>query len=124
MILDMINAGDIKGAMENLGCKVENKEGMITFVTKKLETQLSDKIKEYEYKSQITFSSESAKQTALENIQKQIDEIKKKIECIKSRILENNTCPICCDDIKIVLLCLVVITHSVLNVFQLSFSST
>lgn len=98
--MDMINAGDIKGAMENLGCKVENKEGMITFVTKKLETQLSDKIKEYEYKSQITFSSESAKQTALENIQKQMDEIKKKIECIKSRILENNTCPICCDDIK------------------------
>ena len=82
----MINAGDIKGATENLGCKVENKEGMITFVTKKLETQLNDKKMEYQYKSQITYSSETAKENALSNIQKQIEEIEKKIECIKSRI--------------------------------------
>ena len=41
--MNMINAGDIKGAMVNLGCKIENQEGMISFVTKKLETQLNDK---------------------------------------------------------------------------------
>ena len=72
---------------------------MITFVTKKLETQLSDKQKEFDYKSQITYSNESAKQTALDNVMKQIEEIQKKIDCIKTRILENNTCPVCCDDI-------------------------
>ena len=97
--MNMINAGDIKGAMENMGCKVENQEGMISFVTKKLKTQLEDRQKEYEYKSSITYSSESAKKNALENIEGQIQEIQKKIDCIKTRILENNTCAICCDEI-------------------------
>ena len=98
--MNMINAGDIKGAIENMGCKVKTQDSLIKLVTKKLKTQLNDKNAEYTYKSQIFYSSEQAKTAALENIQKQIDEIQKKIDCIKARILENNHCPICADDIE------------------------
>ena len=105
--MNMINAGDVKGAMENMGCKVKSQENLITFVTKKLEIQLEDKQKELEYKSQISYSTEQVKIQAIEKIQQQIQELGRKIECIKKRITENNHCPICADDItnKVIVSC-------------------
>tara|TARA_B100000795_G_scaffold262800_1_gene241124 strand:- start:324 stop:2144 length:1821 start_codon:yes stop_codon:yes gene_type:complete len=105
--MNMINAGDIKSAMENMGCKIQTQDNLIEFVTKKIEIQLEDKIKELHYKSNISYSTEQAKIQALENINKQIHELEKKIECIKTRILENNHCPICADDItnKVIVSC-------------------
>lgn len=105
--MSMINAGDIKGAMDSMGCKIQNEDTLIGFVTKKLEIQLRDKKTEFTYKSQISYSSAQVKQQSLDNIQKQIDEINQKIDCIKKRILENNHCAICTDDItnKVIVSC-------------------
>lgn len=98
-IMDMINAGDIKGAMTHMGCQIENPKSIIDLVTKKLEKFLRDRKAEFQYKSGLTYTNEAAKKQALDNVQKQIDETEKKIDCIKTRIFENNTCPICADEI-------------------------
>ena len=105
--MNMINAGDIDGAMESIGCEKHSEESLVGLVTKKLETQLHDKRLEYEYKSNITYTNSIVKQQALDKIQEQIDDIVKKIECIKVRIVDNTTCPICYDDInnKVIVTC-------------------
>ena len=47
--MNMINAGDIEGAMEHIGCEKHNEESLVKNVTKKFETELHDNEKEYEY---------------------------------------------------------------------------
>ena len=105
--MNMINAGDISGAMEHIGCEKHSEESLVSLVTKKLNTELHNKQKEYEYKSAITYTNAQAKQQALEKIQEEIQSIEKKIECVKLRVVENTTCPVCCDEItnKVIVTC-------------------
>ena len=97
--MNMINAGDIEGAMENIGCEKHNEESLVKVVTKKLETELHDKRKELEYKSSISYSTAQAKKQAIDKLVEEISAIEKKIECVKLRVIENTTCPVCCDEI-------------------------
>lgn len=105
--MNMINAGDISGAMEHIGCEKHSEESLVSLVTKKLETDLHDKKKEYEYKSSITYTNVHVKKLALDKIHDEISSIEKKIECVKLRIVENTTCPVCCDEInnKVIVTC-------------------
>lgn len=98
--MNMINAGDIEGAMEHIGCEKHNEESLVKNVTKKLETELHDKEKEFEYKSAISYSTALAKQQALDKLREEIKAIENKIECVRLRIIENTTCPVCCDEIN------------------------
>ncbi len=106
-IMEMINGGDIKGAMEMLGGKVNSQENIVKILTKKLQDELQNKKLEYEYKSNIIYVNEEIKLQTLEKIKTQIEKTQTKIDCIKKRIIDNNSCPICADDItnKVVVAC-------------------
>ena len=105
--MNMINAGDIQGAMEHIGCEKHSEESLIKLVTKKLETELHDKRKEFEYKSAISYSTALAKQQALDKLQEEIKAIEEKIECVRLRVVDSKTCPVCYDEIcnKVIVTC-------------------
>ena len=99
-VMTMINAGDISGAIEASGFETNSEEGLIKNLTKTLESKLNNKKIELNAKQLMTYSSASAKETALKKIQEDIAELEEKINCIKTRTLETEGCPICCDSIK------------------------
>ena len=99
-VMTMINAGDISGAIEASGFETSSETGLIKNLTKTLESKLNNKKIELNAKQQMTYSSASAKETALKKIQEDIDELEEKISCIKKRTLETEGCPICCDTIR------------------------
>ena len=97
--INMINAGDIQGAMKNMNCyKVEHKN-LIETVTKDLNIDLKNKKIEFEMKSKMTFSSKYAKEQSLSNISKAIAHIESKINTLVTRIKDHNMCSICFDNI-------------------------
>lgn len=99
-IMDHINGGDIEGAIEKLNCKKITEKDLIEAVTKDFEDKLNNRKIEYQAKSQMTYSSASAKKESLDKIKQKIQELEIKIEGIKSKLNDNNLCSICYDDIE------------------------
>ena len=96
-VMSMINAGDISGAIESSGFDTDSEEGLIKNLTKNLESKLNNKKIELNAKQQMTYSTLLAKETALKKIKEDIKELEDKIKCIKTRTLETEACPVCCD---------------------------
>jgi hypothetical protein len=106
-IMNMINAGNIQGAMENMNCYKVEDNNLIQTVTNELNIELENKKIEHTMKSQMIYSSEIAKKHSLEKIEKDIRDIENKIKILVDRINEHNVCSICFDDIdnKTILKC-------------------
>lgn len=99
-ILSHINAGDVQGAIEKLNCTKVDESNLIKTATKELENNIANKKIEYEMKSKMIYSSESAKKKSLENIDNKIKELEHKKKSIIDRLNENKICPICYDEIN------------------------
>jgi SNF2 family DNA or RNA helicase len=98
--LQMINAGDIKGAMEAMNCyKVEHKN-LIETVTEELNIELKNKKIEYDMKSKMVYSTSASKKNALKVISEAIDKIQNKINLLTERIKEHEMCSICFDSFE------------------------
>ena len=97
-IMNHINGGDIEGAIEKLNCKKISEKFLIEAVTKDLEDKLHNKKIEYDMKSQMSYSSEHAKNESLDKIKLKIKNLEEKISGIKSKLNDNNLCSICYDD--------------------------
>ena len=98
-VMAMINAGDIKGAIESSGIEQSSSENLVGLLTQEFENKLHNKRIEYEAKEKMTYSSADAKKKSLDKIKDSIQDLETKIECIKKRVLETEGCPICFDDI-------------------------
>ena len=98
-ILNMINAGDIHSAIQQIGCETLEEDNLINIVTRDLKNNLNNKKLEYQMKSQMVYASASQKETALTNIREKITELESKIEDLKERITDNSLCCICYDEI-------------------------
>jgi SNF2 family DNA or RNA helicase len=96
-LLSFINAGDIQGAVESLDCSKVSEEGLISAVTKDLQSKLDNKIIELEMKSKMSWSNEVAKKETLGKISNKIDELKQKISNIKEKLDDSSHCNICFD---------------------------
>jgi hypothetical protein len=99
-IMNHINAGDIKGAIELLNCHKVTEKDLIKGVTNDFEEKLNNKIIELEMKTKMTYSSDSAKLESLTKIRESISQLQTKIRGIKDKINDNNLCCICYDDIE------------------------
>ena len=98
-VINLINAGEIAGAISKFQCQKTTNENLTSVVTKDLEQELHNKQIEFEMKSKMTFSTSAAKEQSLERINLAIHKFKSKIETLKNRLKENNICPICYDDV-------------------------
>ena len=95
-ILDKINAGDIIGAIKELGGKNETEDDIIELVLKELKRELFNKEAEKNYINSMDISNE-IKLIKLKNIDNDIQQQQNKINNLKERIsyISTKNCSIC-----------------------------
>ena len=101
-IMDMLHAGDTRGALQALGVHDETPTSIIDSLTTTLRKELEQQRRKYEFSKTIEYSSESAKQKSLESQEVKIQSLVSRIETIEKRMSEIETanCPICYSDIE------------------------
>jgi hypothetical protein len=101
-MLERLNAGDVKGALDSLGMSAHSEEEVTKAVTESLLKDLDHAQKTYEYKQSIPYSSDSVKAKALEVCQQKIVSIQSRISAIEERIKKasSENCPICYCDVS------------------------
>jgi SNF2 family DNA or RNA helicase len=100
-MLEMLNAGDVAGALQSIGITAHSEEEITKAVTASLEVELDNAQKTYEYKKTIVYSSDAAKVKALEVCEQKIASVKSRITAINERITnaKEQTCPICYSEV-------------------------
>jgi len=93
-IINLINAGEIDGAINKFNCQKTTKTNLVATITAELENELNNKKIEYEMRWKMSFNN---KQHVIEKISLEIYKLINKINLIKDRLKENNMCPICYD---------------------------
>jgi hypothetical protein len=101
-MLERLNAGDVKGALESLGMNAHSEEEITKAVTESLQKDLDHAQKTLTYKQSIEYSSDAVKGKAIEACQQKIASIQSRISAIEERIKKagSETCPICYCDIS------------------------
>ena len=100
----MLNAGDVKGAIDKIGCNIVTTTNIIDIVTEKQTTRLQNLQREIQYLNSV----ECNNLTEIEQLQKriktkteEIDKLNAQLQGIKERITENDReCPICLSEIS------------------------
>ena len=98
-IMQMLNAGNISGAIERTGVSVETCENIVTSITQNYETQLHNTKLQYECVQHMEYTRTLDKERRLQNLQEEINKLESTIESIKERIenYKTSVCPICID---------------------------
>ena len=102
-VLQMLNAGNIQGAISNLGCIQNSESNIITQFTSSLEREIHNIKQQNIYLNSISPRDEEHKTSILESINKNLGIINDKynsINEIKNRMTNNNICPICIDEVQ------------------------
>jgi len=97
-VRQLLNAGDLKSALDTLGVKTEN--NIVQAVTEQKVKELERLEKTYEFKQGLEYSSESVKESSLKNLQDKINQVKEQIKSLKERVenYKEEICPICYDE--------------------------
>ena len=101
-VRELLNAGDIKSALEQLGVKTENNQSLIEAVNENKAKELERLQKTYDFKQSLEYSSPQVKEASLKNLQEKIDNIKDQMKNLQIRIenYSKEACPICYDEPK------------------------
>jgi len=99
-VRSLLHAGDIAGAMTELGVKTEEPMSLIQAVTENRNKELDRLRKTYEFKASLEYSTPQAKETALKNLKDRIASLEEQIKQLKERIenYKEEVCPICFDE--------------------------
>jgi len=99
-IRQLLNAGDVKSALDQLGVKTESNSSLIEAVSENKQKELDRLEKTYEFKQILEYSSPQIKEQALKNLKEKIDHLKEQIHSLKERIenYKEDVCPICFDE--------------------------
>lgn len=98
-ISEMIHAGDISGALLQLGVEESNSISLIEAVTLNQHKELHRLEATLEFKKGLEYSTPALKEAALESLESKIKSLKEQINSLKERIenVDNETCAICYD---------------------------
>lgn len=101
-MMEQLNAGDLSGALEELGMTSHSEQSIVDAVTQSLTKDLENARRTYEYKKGQDYSTVLIKQKALEACEHKIASLESRIEAIRDRIkrASEQTCPICYCDIN------------------------
>jgi len=96
----LLHAGDIKGALDNLGVKPEEPVSLITAVTENRIKELNRLRLTYNFKSSLEYATPQAKEQALKSLKERMDSLEEQIKGLRERIENYKTeiCPICFDE--------------------------
>lgn len=98
----MIHAGNIEGALEQLGVNVQTATGLVEAVTKEREKELDRLMKTLVFKEQMEYATPQAKETAISSLKTKIASVQEQLKTFKERLSASNMeeCPVCYDDPK------------------------
>lgn len=101
-IQNMIHAGNIEGALQELGVSADTSMGLAEAVTREREKELDRLKKTLAFKQSIEYSTPHAKEVALAFLESKIKSVEKQIETIRERLTSTTVeeCPICYDNPK------------------------
>ena len=96
-VLNMLNGGDIQGAISRLNCNVETSENILEVVTKKIKKELHNKRHELEYEQKRIPDDKKTHDEKIKKINDKIKELEAKCAGIEHRIIsfKEENCPIC-----------------------------
>ena len=102
-VMDMLHAGDTRGAFQALGVHDESAVSVIESLTKTLRKDLGQQTKKLEFYKTMEYSSEAAKQRSIELQETKVISIENRIHTIEKRMteIETTNCPICYSDVEI-----------------------
>jgi hypothetical protein len=101
-IMERLHAGDLEGAFEMLGVKPSSASTINEALTQSLHKELDQAKKIHEFKKTLEYSSNHAKQKAMEECEKKIASLESRINAIDERLktpAESN-CPICFSNVS------------------------
>jgi hypothetical protein len=98
----MIHAGNIEGALQELGISENTTTNLVEAVTLEREKELDRLQKTLAFKSSLEYATPQAKELALATLQSKITSIQSQLVSIRERITttQSEECPICYDDPK------------------------
>ena len=99
-IQQMLHAGDVQGALQELNVKGKDTKSLIEAVTGNLHKDLDRLKKTYDYKASLEYSTPQAKELALKSLQEKMVSTQNSINAIAERIqnFSSEVCPICYDE--------------------------
>jgi SNF2 family DNA or RNA helicase len=101
-VMEMLHAGDTKGALQALGVRDETPTSIIESLTKTLRRELEQQQLRLEFYKSQDYSSEAAKQKSIESQQQKIQSLVSRIDTIEERMqnFASTNCPICYSDVE------------------------
>jgi len=101
-IMDLLHAGDTRGALQALGVHDESPTSIIESLTMTLRKDLEQQRRKLAFNKTLEYSSEAAKQKSLETQELKIQSLEARIETIEKRMgeIETTNCPICYSDLE------------------------
>ena len=100
-VLSRLSAGDIAGAIERIDCeKVSSNENLVDVVTRDISKNLHNAELELKMKYQIVFSSKKAKEESIARAEEKVVELRSKIDNIRDKVLKEDLCPVCYDEVQ------------------------
>lgn len=101
-VQNMLHAGNIEGALAELGVNSDTPMNILDAVTKEREKELERLRKTLAFKETMDYATPQAKTQALESLQAKISSVQQQIKSFKERLdsVQIEECPICYDDPK------------------------
>jgi len=99
-VRNLLHAGDIQGALEELGVKEEDSMSLVTAVTENRLKELDRLKKTYDFKASLEYATPQAKEHALKSLQDKMASLEEQMKQMKERIenYKDEMCPICFDE--------------------------
>jgi rubrerythrin len=99
-VRSLLHAGDIQGALQELGVKSEEPKSLVQAVTENRHKELDRLKKTYEFKASLEYATSQAKENALKSLQEKINSLEEQIKQLTERVenYKEEMCPICMDE--------------------------
>jgi hypothetical protein len=100
-IIECLNAGDVAGALAHVSTGNRGtEEDIVRAMVDRLSRQLHNVAARLDLASALQFESEAEREAEVQRLTRRREELSQKVECIRARIAENSSCPICYEDIE------------------------
>lgn len=99
-VRSLLHAGDVQGALEQLGVKAEEPMSLVQAVSENRVKELDRLKKTYDFKASLEYATPQAKENALKSLKEKMASLEEQIKQLKERIenYKEEMCPICFDE--------------------------
>jgi SNF2 family DNA or RNA helicase len=96
----MIHAGNIEGALQELGISSDTPMNLVEAATKEREKELERLKKTLAFKETMDYASQATKDMALNTLRSKISSVEEQLKVFRERLSSTEECPICYEDPK------------------------